>query len=145
LPLGKTLSTKSKAGVPAFLFDLLEAAKLQTDMLQSLIPAHSRRYVFFELMVDVKAQLVVELVSDGASAKQRAKAKCHISPHHAPSIGAQHQRHSRGQLFPSIFVSLKLPVPALRQLVVLSSAIVVRCSPSRLNQSAAFESVERRV
>jgi hypothetical protein len=68
--LHQRLKQADTASLAALIFDLIESAKLQPGATQGLGLVHSRLHVFVDLLLEVKAQLVIEFVLCGGMPHQ---------------------------------------------------------------------------
>src|SRR5205807_7300591 len=75
------LEARGPAHIAARLFHLLDAAELEARAAQRRVMRHALPLVLLSLVLDVKAELVVELLLQGGAREQRAQAIADVAQH----------------------------------------------------------------
>ena len=136
------LDETGASGFAAVFADLLVAAEGETGAAARFGFGKAGLPELLDFVVEVKAELVVELAFDGAAAKESAQAITQIIPHGDASGAFENLGDGGGELVPAFGLGFELLSAAASELVVFGAAVVVGGAPFGLDPATALEAVK---
>ena len=109
-----------------FFPDLLEAAELEPGAPNGLVPREPVAHVGIDLLLEVKAQFVIELLLDDVAPEERAQPEEEVAQHRDSRYTPSMTCETTALNFRQAEISdIQARAPAFGQLVVLRAAVVV--------------------
>src|SRR6266581_2854150 len=130
------------ARVAMLFLDLLDAAEFQPGAAPGFFGREAGLDQLGDVVLEVKAELLVHLGFNLFPAEKRAQAQEQIVEHELLLSGLEDLGDRGGESAPAGFFPFELFAPEPRQLIKLRAAIVLRSSPARLDPAAAFQAME---